>query len=67
MPRRKEQKTKDKTNKPNKHQAGFRELMGCLLQIFVIYLLMELANATGKEIFVAWIMRKHSITSTVNV
>ena len=39
---------------PNKHQAGFRELMGCLLQIFVIYLLMELANATGKEIFVAF-------------
>ena len=39
---------------PNKEQAGFRELMGCLLQIFVIYLLMELANATGKELYVAF-------------
>ena len=39
---------------PNKEQAGFREFMGCLLQIFVIYLLMELANATGKELFVAF-------------
>ena len=39
---------------PNKHQAGFRELMGCLLQIFVIYLLMELANSTGKDLFVAF-------------
>ena len=39
---------------PNKEQAGFRELMGCLLQIFVIYLLMELANAKGCEIFVAF-------------
>ena len=39
---------------PNKHQAGFRELMGCLLQIFVIYLLMELANATGKDLYVAF-------------
>ena len=39
---------------PNKHQAGFRELMGCLLQIFVIYLLMELANSTGKELYVAF-------------
>ena len=39
---------------PNKHQAGFREFMGCLLQIFVIYLLMELANLTGKELYVAF-------------
>ena len=39
---------------PNKQQAGFRELMGCLLQIFVIYLLMELANASGKEVYVAF-------------
>ena len=39
---------------PNKQQAGFRELMGCLLQIFVIYLLMELANATGKDLYVAF-------------
>ena len=39
---------------PNKEQAGFREMMGCLLQIFVIYLLMELANAKGCEIFVAF-------------
>ena len=39
---------------PNKEQAGFRELMGCLLQIFVIYLLMELSKATGNEIYVAF-------------
>ena len=28
--------------------------MGCLLQIFVIYLLMELGNATGKDLYVAF-------------
>ena len=39
---------------PNKEQAGFRELMGCLLQIFVIYLLMELATSRGDELFVAF-------------
>ena len=39
---------------PNKEQAGFREFMGCLLQIFVIYLLMELSKVTGNEIYVAF-------------
>ena len=39
---------------PNKEQAGFREFMGCLLQIFVIYLLMELARSRGCEIYVAF-------------
>ena len=39
---------------PNKQQAGFREKMGCLLQIFVIYLILELANSTGKELYVAF-------------
>ena len=39
---------------PNKEQAGFRKLMGCLLQIFCIYLLMELANDTGNDIYIAF-------------
>ena len=39
---------------PNKEQAGFRELMGCLLQIFAIYLLMELAKNTENEIYIAF-------------
>ena len=39
---------------PNKEQAGFRELQGCLLQIFLIFLLMELAKATQNELFIAF-------------
>ena len=39
---------------PNKEQAGFRELQGCLLQIFLIFLLMELAKATENELFIAF-------------
>ena len=39
---------------PNKEQAGFRKFMGCLLQIFCIYLLMEYARENGHEIFVAF-------------
>ena len=39
---------------PNKEQAGFRKFMGCLLQIFCIYLLMEYARENGKEIFAAF-------------
>ena len=39
---------------PNKEQAGFRELMGCLLQIFCLYLLMEYSRENGKELFVAF-------------
>ena len=39
---------------PNKEQAGFRELQGCLLQIFLIFLLMELAKATHNELFIAF-------------
>ena len=39
---------------PNKEQAGFRALQGCLLQIFVIFLLMELAKKTHNELFIAF-------------
>ena len=39
----------------NPEQAGFRELMGCLIQIFAIYLLMELAKSLGESIFIGFI------------
>ena len=39
---------------PNKEQAGFRELMRCILQIFCLYLLMEYARENGKDLFVAF-------------
>ena len=37
--------------KPNPQQAGFRPGQGCLIQILAIYLLIELANANNKSIF----------------
>ena len=40
---------------PNKEQAGFRKGQGCLLQIFTLYLLMELAKSLKKELFVAFL------------
>ena len=39
---------------PNKEQAGFRKSQGCLLQIFSVYLLMELAKANDSELFIAF-------------
>ena len=39
---------------PNKEQAGFRKGQGCLLQIFSIYLLIELAKSTKNELFIAF-------------
>ena len=39
---------------PNKEQAAYRQLQGCLLQIFAIFLLMELSNVTGNEFYVAF-------------
>ena len=40
---------------PNKEQVGFRKGQGCLLQIFTLYLLMELAKSLKKELFVAFL------------
>ena len=39
----------------NPEQAGFRELQGCLIQIFAIYLLMELARSLDQSIFIGFI------------
>ena len=39
---------------PNKEQAGFRKSQGCLLQIFSIYLLMELSKDVGEELLIAF-------------
>ena len=41
--------------KVNPEQAGFRELMGCLIQIFALYLLMELARSKGETLFIGFI------------
>ena len=41
--------------KINPEQAGFRELRGCLVQIFCIYLLMELAKSLNETIFIGFI------------
>ena len=41
--------------KINPEQAGFRELQGCLVQIFCIYLLMELAKSLNETIFIGFI------------
>ena len=41
--------------KINPEQAGFRELMGCLVQIFALYLLMELARSKGETLFIGFI------------
>ena len=39
----------------NPEQAGFRELQGCLIQIFALYLLMELARSLNETIFIGFI------------
>ena len=39
----------------NPEQAGFRELQGCLVQIFALYLLMELAKSLNETIFIGFI------------
>ena len=39
----------------NPEQAGFRELQGCLVQIFSLYLLMELAKSLNETIFIGFI------------
>ena len=39
----------------NPEQAGFRELQGCLIQIFALYLLMELARSRNETIFIGFI------------
>ena len=41
--------------KINPEQAGFREGQGCLVQIFSIYLLMELAKSLNETIFIGFI------------
>ena len=39
---------------PNKEQAGFRPKQGCLVQIFVLYLLIELANSVKSTIYIGF-------------
>ena len=39
---------------PNVQQAGFRPNQGCLIQIFTIFLLMELATLENKSIFIGF-------------
>ena len=39
---------------PNKEQAGFREKQGCLLQIFVVYLLMDLTVVSNSNLIMAF-------------
>ena len=39
---------------PNKEQAGFRKNQGCLLQIFSIYLLLELGKSINDELYIAF-------------
>ena len=38
--------------KPNIEQAGFRELQGCILQIFALLLLIDLAHKSGKDLLI---------------
>ena len=40
---------------PNFEQAGFRALMGCLLQIFAIYIVMEYLKSLGKTLYVGFL------------
>ena len=40
---------------PNFEQAGFRERMGCLLQIFAIYIVMEYLKSLGKTLYVGFL------------
>ena len=39
----------------NPEQAGFRESQGCLVQIFALYLLMELARSQNESISIGFI------------
>ena len=38
--------------KPNPQQAGFRKSQGCLVQIFALFLLLDLSKYLGREIFI---------------
>ena len=40
---------------PNFEQAGFRALMGCMLQIFAIYIVMEYLKSLGKTLYVGFL------------
>ena len=40
---------------PNFEQAGFRARMGCLLQIFAIYIVMEYLKSLGKVLYVGFL------------
>ena len=40
---------------PNFEQAGFRASMGCLLQIFAIYIVMEYLKSLGKTLYVGFL------------
>ena len=48
---------------PNREQAGFRSGQGCLLQIFIIVLLIH--HSKEKMLNYLWIMKKHLITQIV--
>ena len=39
---------------PNYHQAGFRKGQGCLLQIFLLTLLIKFSKSNNKDLFVAF-------------
>ena len=39
---------------PNKEQAAYTSGQGCPLQVFSVYLLMELAKAKGKQLFIGY-------------
>ena len=45
----------NKWYKINAEQAGFREHQGCTVQLFAIYLLMELLKSRDEELFVGFI------------
>ena len=40
---------------PNREQAGFREKQGCLLQIFLIYLLLDVAVLRQSDLIIAFL------------
>ena len=41
--------------KPNREQAGFRENQGCLLQIFILYLLMDYSVINRNNLYIAFL------------
>ena len=50
--------------KINPEQAGFRERQGCIIQLFGIYLKIELAKAVNKDIFIGFINYEKGVDYT---